>query len=134
MKTLTDESGTCDRFLDALSKRDWQQLEGVLDSKIRFQALVPGPNNSGELRTALDRAGIVRYLRNWFGGADHFEMKKSEVHRVVSRYHFSYLLRYHDEDGWQIIEQRAYCDIRNGLIEELDLLCSGPMTDPQAPP
>lgn len=106
-------------------------MKGLLDSKVRFRALVPGPNNSGELRTSPDSAGTIRYLRNWFGGADQFEMKNSQVHRVFSRYHFSYQLRYHDEDGWQVIEQRAYCDIRNGLIEELDLLCSGAMPDPQ---
>lgn len=134
MQTVTDESATCDRFLQALAERDWQRLEALLDSKVRFHALVPGPNNSGELRTSPDRAGTVRYLRNWFGGADHFEIQKSEVHRVASRYHFSYLIRYHDEDGWQIIEQRAYCDIRNGIVEELDLLCSGNMPDPQASP
>ena len=134
MQTVTDESPTCDRFLHALAKRDWEQLEGLLDSKMRFHALVPGPNNSGELRTSLDRAGAVRYLRGWFGGADHFEIKKSEVHRVASRYHFSYLIRLHDEDGWQVIEQRAYCDIRNGLVEGLDLLCSGFMPDPQVSP
>ncbi len=131
MQTITDESPTCDRFLDALAKRDWQ-IEGLLDSKVRFRALVPGPENSGELRTSLDGPGAVRYLRSWFGEADHFEIKKSEVHRVASRYHFSYLIRLHDTDGWQVIEQRVYCDIRNGLIDGLDLLCSGFMPDPQA--
>jgi len=132
MQTIADESPTCHRFLDALGNRDWQQLESILDSKMRFRALVPGPEKSGELRTSLDGAGTVRYLRLWFGEADHFEIKKSEVHRVASRYHFSYLIRLHDEDGWQVIEQHVYCDIRNGLIQGLDLLCSGFIPDPKA--
>jgi len=132
MQTIADESPTCHRFLDALGNRDWQRLESILDSKMRFRALVPGPEKSGELRTSLDGAGTVRYLRLWFGEADHFEIKKSEVHRVTSRYHFSYLIRLHDEDGWQVIEQHVYCDIRNGLIQGLDLLCSGFIPDPKA--
>jgi hypothetical protein len=131
MQTIADESPTCHRFLDALASRDWQRIEGILDPKMRFRALVPGPEKAGELRTALDGAGAVRYLRLWFAEADHFEIKKTEVHRVASRYHFSYLIRLHDEDGWQVIEQRVFCDISNGLIKGLDLMCSGFLPDPQ---
>ena len=121
-----------EQFFRAFGKRDWQGVEALLHPKMRFRALVPGPENGGELRTSLDAAGAVRYLRSWFDEADHFELIKSEAFPVGSRLHLSYRLRLHDNDGWQIIEQRMYCDVKDSVIEGLDLLCSGFMPEPQS--
>jgi hypothetical protein len=125
------ESFPVEEFFHAFGWRDWEGVESLLHPKLRFRALVPGPENGGELRTALDAAGAVRYLRSWFDGADNFELIKSESFLVGSRLYLSYRLRLHDEDGWQIIEQRMYCDVNDSVIEGLDLLCSGFMPEPQ---
>lgn len=125
------ESFPVEQFFRAFRNRDWRGVEALLHPKLRFRALVPGPENGGELRTSLDAAGAVRYLRSWFDEADHFELIKSESFRVGSRLHLSYRLRLHDKDGWQIIEQRMYCDVKDSVMEGLDLLCSGFMPDPQ---
>ena len=127
----TSEPFPIEQFFSAFGRRDWQTLEALLHPKLRFRALVPGPENGGELRTSLDAAGAVRYLRSWFDEADHFELIKSEAYQIASRLHLSYRFRIHDQDGWQIIEQRLYCDIKNGVIEGLDLLCSGFMPEKQ---
>jgi hypothetical protein len=116
-------------FFQAFGKRDWQRLESFFHPKLRFRALVPGPEGGGELRTTLDGAGAIRYLRTWFGEADHFELIKSEAYSIATRLHLSYRLRIHDTDGWSTIEQRMYCDVKDSVIEGLDLLCSGFIPD-----
>jgi hypothetical protein len=126
------ESFPVEQFFHAFGKRDWQGVESLLHPKLRFRALVPDPENWRELRTSLDAAGAVRYWRSWFDEADRFELIKSEAFPVGSRLHLSYRLRLHYEDGWQIIEQRMYCDVKDSVIEGLDLLCSGFMPEPQS--
>jgi hypothetical protein len=68
----------------------------------------------------------VNRLRLWFGDADSFEMRWAETGRVANRLSLAYRIRLHDSDGWQVIEQRLYCDVGDdGRIRNLDLLCSG---------
>jgi hypothetical protein len=68
----------------------------------------------------------VNRLRLWFGEADSFEMLRTEIGQVADRLSITYRIRLHDSDGWQVIEQRLYCNIGDdGRISILDLLCSG---------
>ena len=73
-------------------------------------------------------------MREWFGGADSFEILSSELGTGVDRLRIAYQLRLHDADGWQIFEQQAYCDVRDGKIAAMDLLCSGSPLDPEVVP
>jgi hypothetical protein len=43
---------------------------------------------------------------------------------MQDRVRVAYRIRAH-EDRWYIVEQQAYCTIRDGQIKEMDLLCSG---------
>ena len=65
-------------------------------------------------------------FRLWFGEADSFEMLRAEIGQVAHRLSSTYRIRLHDSDGWQVIEQRLYCNVGDdGRISTLDLLCSG---------
>ena len=77
-------------FFQAFRTRNWQKLESFLHPKLRFRALVPSPEDGGELRTTRDAAGAIHYLRTWFGEADHFELIKSEAYSIATRLHLSY--------------------------------------------
>jgi hypothetical protein len=108
-------------FLRALANRDFEALQACLQQDVSFRALVP----SG-IRQATDASGTVNRLRLWFGEADSFEMLRTEIGQVADRLSITYRIRLHDSDGWQVIEQRLYCDVGDdGRISTLDLQCSG---------
>lgn len=65
------------------------------------------------------------YLRRWFGDADHHELLDGDAEPIADRLHVRYRFRVHDADGWQVVEQPAYCDVKDGKITGLDLVCSG---------
>lgn len=111
---------TGQRFLTAFANRDFAQIEACFHPEARFRALIP-PG----VREAADAIEATNHLREWFGGADHFELLSSEVGSVVDRLHVTYRLRLHDADGWQLVEQQAYCWVQDGRIVAMDLLCSG---------
>jgi hypothetical protein len=108
-------------FLYALANRDFEALQACLQRDVSFRALVP-PG----IRQATDASGTVNRLRLWFGEADSFEMLRTEIGQVADRLSITYRIRLHDSDGWQVIEQRLYCNVGDdGRISTLDLLCSG---------
>jgi hypothetical protein len=108
-------------FLQALANRDFEALRACLQQEVSFRALVP-PG----VRQATDASGTVNRLLLWFGEADSFEMLRAEIGQVAHRLSITYRIRLHDSDGWQVIEQRLYCDVGDdGRISTLDLLCSG---------
>ena len=112
-------------FLQALADRDFEALQACLQHDVSFRALVP-PG----MRQTSDAPATVNRLRLWFGEADSFEMLRSEIGQVADRLSISYRIRLHDPDGWQVIEQRLYCNVGDdGRISKLDLLCSGFLPD-----
>lgn len=116
-------------FVVALERQAWEELAATFDPAVRFRALIPHG-----LRSADDRAGAVGYLQKWFGDADELILQSSEVERMRDRVHITYRIREH-EDQWYLVEQHAYCTIVDGLIQKIDLLCSGfrPEAAPEQP-
>lgn len=106
-------------FLRALATRDWSALESCFANDVQFRALVP-PG----IREATDRTSAAAYFRRWFGDADDLQLIDSDVKRVQDRLSLTYRFRAH-EDQWYVVEQRAYCDVNDGQIAIMDLLCSG---------
>jgi TusA-related sulfurtransferase len=108
------------KFVEALAARDFDQLQTLFANPLRFRAMVP--NGIREAKQPLEALG---WFRRWFGGADHFELQTSSVDEVVDRLSVNYRIRLHDEDGWQVIEQKAYCKVQTGSIRDMALVCSG---------
>jgi|SRR5947209_226205 len=122
MVSVLDTVGTTaigDRFLAALSDQDWEALQNCFAGDTTFRALVP-PG----LREGADAAAAAGYFRRWFGDADELDLLASDVEQVEDRISIRYRFRAH-EDRWYVVEQHAYCDVREGRIERMDLVCSG---------
>lgn len=107
------------RFLAALADRNWTTLESHFDERVQFRALVP----SG-LREAADSASAAKYLGRWFGDADELLLLAFNIEPMQDRLAISYRFRAH-KDQWYVVEQRAYCDVIDGRITSMSLLCSG---------
>jgi TusA-related sulfurtransferase len=120
--TQTDRAITAvgDEFIQALTNRDFDELLALFSSPLRFRAMVPRG-----IREANQPSGAVAWYRRWFEEADSFDMQDSSVDLVVDRLSMNYRIRMHDEDGWQVIEQKAFCRLQAGQIQDMALVCSG---------
>jgi hypothetical protein len=108
-------------FIAALVAQDFDHLETLFGPQVRFRALLPP--RIGEGKTAGE---ATDWLRRWFGDADELQVLQSTTEEVFDRLYLSYRLRVHDViNGWRVIEQQAYGDVREGHIADMWLLCSG---------
>ncbi len=108
-------------FIAALAARSRERLESCLSPDVRLRALVPpGFQESDGFEAVLAR------LESWFGYADTIEVLEKDIHHVSHRLHIRYRFGEHYSDGdSEVIEQDAYCRVRGGRIEAIDVLCSG---------
>lgn len=109
-----------DRFLHALTERDFPTLASCFTEDVQFRALLPRA-----LRTAAGVNESTRYFQQWFGAAEHVEMLACSTEALGDRQHLAWRLRIHSEAGRHVIEQQAFATIRDDRIAALDLLCSG---------
>jgi TusA-related sulfurtransferase len=115
----TDALGTS--FVHALAIQDFDALEHLFIPEPRFRAMVPSGERVGQ--TAQEAAG---WLRRWFGSCDTLQVLQSNAGPVFDRLYLYYRVRLHDaKDGWRVIEQHAYCQVQEGKIADLWMVCSG---------
>lgn len=114
-------------FLESLAAQDFERLETLFSPQVRFRALLP-PRTCDE-KTAGAATG---WLRRWFGEAGTLQVLQSTAAQVFDRLYLRYRLRTHDAaNGWRVIEQQAYCNVQDGHIADMWLLCSGFRPDPE---
>ncbi len=113
-------------FLEALAAQDFDRLETLFASQVRFRALLPARIREEETATA-----AAGWLRRWFGEADRLEVVESAIGQVGDRQSLRYRLRLHSvASNWEVIEQQAYYEVQGNRISDLWLLCSGFRSDP----
>ena len=118
---MSVEEATGEDFVVALSERDSERLESCFHPEVRLRALVP----SG-FQESNGPSAVAGRLNSWFAEAESIQVLEKNVYRVADRLHIRYRFREHYSDGEsEIIEQDAYCDLREGAIVAMDLLCSG---------
>jgi TusA-related sulfurtransferase len=127
----TDAMSSATAFLDALTDRRFDGVEAMLAPEACFRALVPpGP---------IERRGapsITQELTQWFGSSQEFEVQEMNTEAVAGRVRIRYRFRlrphpFVPESGWHIIEQQGYCDVVDGRIAAVDLVCSGFRPEPE---
>jgi TusA-related sulfurtransferase len=112
-------------YLDALQKRDFQRIETYFDPRVAFRALVPA-----DLHVETDALQTIARLREWFGDADEITIARQVIEDTLGSLYLAYRVHLRQDDEWQVVEQHAYCAVRDGRIERMDLLCSGFRTTP----
>jgi TusA-related sulfurtransferase len=124
--TIGVEEATCEDFLVALSDRSTERLEACFHPEVRMRALVPSGYQEHK-----GPAAVAARLSYWFAKPDTLELLQKNVYRVADRLHIRYRFRERYSDGEsRVIEQDAYCDLREGHIVAIDLLCSGHRQEP----
>lgn len=129
ISAIDQEAAVGTEFVSALTARDFERLQACFHPGVKFRALVP----SG-VREGSSAAEATGWLRKWFGNVDELDLLGSSADRIADRLHISYRFRVREKQDWQLIEQQAYCIVRDGLISAMNLLCSDFRPDPEAPP
>ncbi|MFN8467537.1 MAG: hypothetical protein U0X20_18400 [Caldilineaceae bacterium] len=115
-------------FLDALARQDFECLGACFHPAPRARLLTPSA-----LAMPRDAAGVGDRFRLWFGEADVFDVEQTEVCIIGGEngdtggpcISLRYRIQLREHGGWYTCEQQAYCWAQDGLIERIDLLCSG---------
>ena len=113
-------------FLSALSERDFYRLQDLFREDAQFRALVPTGTRVGN-----GAAEAVNWLRRWFGTADEVQMLSSSVDQVSDRLHIAYSFRARIRWDWQVIEHQVFCTVSNGQIDEMNLVSSDFLPEPE---
>jgi len=115
-------------WLAAFAERDFDRLETLLDPDVRFRSLAP-PG----LREADDPAGAVARVRGWFGVADVFALRSSEISLVADRVRLNYRVDVREDGEWLTVEQTVYGARGVRGFAGVDILCSGFRPIPMPP-
>jgi hypothetical protein len=129
----TSESDLAHRFTAALAARDAGTLRSLFGAQVDFRALTPGQVWEAGTPEALVNDVI---LGSWFEPSDVIQRIESVQHgRVGTRTRIGYRLRVQNPIGTFTVEQQAFCDLVDGRITWLRLLCSGfvPVAETDAP-
>ena len=126
-----DAQSAPERFLEALTDRDFPRLADCLAPNVSMQLLLPrGPEERS------GRADVSARLEGWFAAAPQFEVDAAHHAMVGARHRLTWrfrLVRQGEgaEGPWEVLEQVAFCDEGPDGIERLDLLCSGFHPEPE---
>jgi TusA-related sulfurtransferase len=115
------EKAAGEALVDALAARDSKRLRAALHRDAHLRALVP----SG-FKESIGIDAVAARMESWFAEAQSLTVVSKRVSYVSDRLRIQYCFDESYPDGdWEVIEQDAYCGVRDGRIESIDLLCSG---------
>ena len=118
--THDEALGRC--FAEALGRKDFDTVMGLLHTTIDFRGLTPG--RAWEASDA--RAVVDRILKQWFEDSDQLEEIISiETDSFADRQRVSYRFGGSNADGPFVVEQQAYYTQTDGQIDWMRVLCSG---------
>ena len=110
-----------ERFVAALSERDFEKLSETLAPDARMRALLP--SGLTELSGAED---VGARFASWFGNAVEFELTRSGTEQFADRLHVFYRLRMRRHGEFpKLVEQHLLCTSDGVHITSFDLVCTG---------
>jgi hypothetical protein len=111
------------RFAAALAAKDAAALRSLFGDQVDFRGMTPG--KVWEASTPDELVNDV-ILGSWFGPGDVIEQVESvQGSQVGTRTRIGYRLRIAADGGIYMLEQQAFCDLTDGKITWLRVLCSG---------
>lgn len=120
------------RFLDALGRRDFDEIERALAPNVWFRALLPR-----RIHESVNAADALAAFQGWVAGASEFQVLATEHHTSQGREFLSYRFLLRPEwapEQWHIMEQSGYLRERAGHISRLDIVCTGFYPVDERPP
>ena len=118
--TTTQANDVASRFLEALSRRDFEELAATFAPEGRLRGLVPSA-----LREAEGREAVAERFGIWNDGVE-WELLESDVEDFADLVKLRWRIAATDpEQGRTVYEQTAYAEIGADGIAWMNLVCSG---------
>jgi hypothetical protein len=110
---------------DALCARDFSSVGALLADDAVMRGLLPP-----RVIEATGRDEILGWFTKWFAGGDGFEVLGRDDETTAGRTRVTWRFRFDGhpvsgDAGTHEIEQTAFCDVVDGRVTRIDLLCSG---------
>ncbi len=109
-----------EKWIQALLDKDYQHLAEICQPDVRSRLMTPRHIDSFE-----NAADLTQKVESWFH--DYSSPKKVQTHvtRIGEKLAINYWLGFIRGEGFFTAEQQVYCSLRDGLIDQISLLCSG---------
>ena|SRR5436190_6683637 len=109
-----------ERLVAAIAAQDEAAITACFAENVEFRALSPPGIRE---RSAGAEAGAL--IARWFGDATVLDLAETRAVQIGDRLRISYRFTGVENDEPFVVEQHLFCTVRNGKIEQADLLCSG---------
>jgi hypothetical protein len=118
--TTVETTEVAERFLDALSRRDFAALAATFAEDGRLRGLVPTALREAEGRNAIaERFALWNDSENW-------QLLDSEIEPVADMIRIRWRVAATDpEAGHVTFEQTAYAEVGERGVTRMNLVCSG---------
>lgn len=118
--TVVDTTEVAERFLDALSRRDFAALAATFAEDGRLRGLVPTA-----LREAEGRDAIAQRFALWNDG-ENWHLLDSDIEPVADMIRIRWRIEATGPDaGTVTFEQTAYAEVGERGVTRMNLVCSG---------
>jgi len=104
----------------AVAARDDVLLRSWLSDGVRLRALIPAG-----LVEATGPDDVLALFESWFGGMHTVSLLDSACDVIADRLLVSYRLALGKRDRRWLCGQEAFCELSEGRITSIDLVCSG---------
>jgi len=107
-------------WIGSIIEKDFQRLAGICQPEVRSRLMTPKRMDSYE-----NVSDLIQKVESWFHECSSFQKEQSRVAMVGEMLAIFYQLSCEKNGQPCTIEQQLYCTLRDGLIDQLSLLCSG---------
>ncbi len=104
----------------AIQTRRFGCIAQLCDPNIRSRLLWPSGFASLESADAM-----VSKIGVWFGESDPIRIRRLRTHTVGDKLSISYNLVLRERGEWFQVEQQVFGVLKDGIFNQLDLMCSG---------
>ena len=107
-------------WIEALVEKDFQRLAGYCHPNVISRLMTPR-----RMDTLENAADLSAKVQGWFQECASIQKEQVRVTLVGEKLAIFYRLNFEKEGTQRTAEQQIYCTLRDGLVENLSLLCSG---------
>jgi len=115
---VTPTVGT--RLVEAIAAQDEVALAACFASTASFRALTP-PG----LRERSGAAETAALIAAWFADSTELSLVEYGTHEIGDRLQLAYRFEGVEEGEPYVVEQQLYATLAEGVLETVDLVCSG---------
>jgi hypothetical protein len=108
------------KLVEAIAARDEAALAACFAPAVELRALVPRG-----LRERSGASEAAALFAAWYADATELRLVESQVEELSDRLHIAYRLDIVEDGKPYVVEQQLYCKVADGIIQRLDLVCSG---------